>query len=105
MAKIPAAYKNSKLASFLDAFGSLLIVCGVYAMFNDEFVGGVIALVVAFGFKFLGNFISIRKQRKDAELQQLINSAPQPVQGGFCTKCGTQHAASQRFCANCGNAL
>ena len=107
MAKITPAYKNSKLASALDSLGSLIIALAVYAMFNDGFVGGLIALVVAFGFKFLASFINARKSQKDAELQTMRNNTPQPApaQGGFCTKCGTKHAAGQRFCAGCGNAL
>lgn len=69
MAKV-TIYKNSKFASFLSILGYLAIVGGVYAIFNDEPEGGVIALVVGFGLKLLAGFISKRISKKDAEWQQ-----------------------------------
>ena len=69
MAKV-TVYKNSKFASFLSIVGYLAIVGGVYAMFNDAVGGGIIALVIGFGFKFLAGFISKKKAKKDAEFTQ-----------------------------------
>ncbi len=69
MAKV-TVYKNSKFASFLSILGYLVIVGGVYAIFNDAPVGGIIALVVGFGFKLLAGFISKKKSKKDTELKQ-----------------------------------
>ena len=69
MAKV-TIYKNSKFASFLSILGYLVIVGGVYAIFNDELVGGIVALVIGIGFKLLAGFISQKKSKKDAELMQ-----------------------------------
>jgi len=69
MAKV-TIYKNSKFASFLSILGYLAIAGGVYAIFNDEPVGGIIALVVGFGFKLLAAFISQKKREKDAKLMR-----------------------------------
>lgn len=69
MAKV-TTYKNSKFASFLSILGYFVIVCGVYAIFNDEVVGGIVALVIGFGFKLLAGFISQKKSKKDAERMQ-----------------------------------
>lgn len=54
-------YKNSKFATFLSFVGYATIACAVYAMFNEALVGGIIALVVGFGFKLLAAFISRKK--------------------------------------------
>lgn len=62
-------YKNSKFASFLSILGYLVIVGGVYALFNDAVVGGIIALVIGIGIKVLAGFVSKKKSQKDAELQ------------------------------------
>ena len=69
MAKV-TIYKNSKFASFLSILGNLVIVGGVYAIFNDALVGGCVALVIGIGFKLLAGFISQKKSKKDAELMQ-----------------------------------
>ena len=69
MAKV-TIYKNSKFASFLSILGYLVIVGGVYAIFNDALVGGIVALVIGIGFKLLAGFISQKKSKKDAELMQ-----------------------------------
>ena len=69
MAKV-TIYKNSKFASFLSILGYLVIVGGVYAIFNDARVGGIVALVIGIGFKLLAGFISQKKSKKDAELMQ-----------------------------------
>ncbi len=63
-------YKNSKIATFLSILGSLVIIVAVYAIFNDEPVGGVIALVVGIGLHVLAAFISNRIRKKDAEWKQ-----------------------------------
>ena len=66
-------YKNSKLASFCSVIGYILIAGGVYCLFNDEPLAGVIVLLLGFGFKFLAAFISNRKRKKDAEFFRMIN--------------------------------
>lgn len=65
MARV-TVYKNSKFASFLSILGYLVIVGGVYAMFNDAVGGGIIALVAGIGLKLLAGFISKKKSEKDA---------------------------------------
>ena len=69
MAKV-TTYKNSKLATACSIFGYLLIVGGVYAIFNDEPVAGIIILVLGVGFKFLASFISNKKKEKDAKFNK-----------------------------------
>ena len=69
MAKV-TTYKNSKFASFLSILGYLVIVGGVYAIFNDALVGGIVALVIGIGFKLLAGFISQKKSKKDAEMMK-----------------------------------
>ena len=69
MARI-TTYKNSKFASFLSILGYLVIVGGIYAIFNDEPVGGIIALVIGIGFKLLAAFVSKKKSQKDAKMMQ-----------------------------------
>ena len=71
MAKV-TTYKNSKFATFFSFVGYLAIAIGVYAIFNDEPVGGIITLVVGFVFKLLAAFISKRKSQKDAELEKIL---------------------------------
>ncbi len=65
MAKV-TTYNNSKFASFLSILGYLLIVIGVYCLFNDEAVAGVIVLVVGIALKLLAGFISKKKSEKEA---------------------------------------
>ena len=48
------AYSKSKLGLFLKGLGSLLIISGVYFLFNDYPSWGVWCLVAAVAFKFLG---------------------------------------------------
>ena len=67
-------YKNSKLASALSFIGYCIIACACYAIFNDAVVGGIIALIVGFGVKFLAAFISKKKQTKDAQFDQWLKS-------------------------------
>ena len=67
MARI-TTYKNSKLATFVSIIGYLCIVGGVYALFNDAPVGGIIALVVGIGFKVLAAYISKKRKEKDASI-------------------------------------
>ena len=66
MARV-TTYKNSKFASFLSILGYLVIAGGVYAIFNDEAVGGIIALVIGFVLKVLAGFISKKKSQKEAQ--------------------------------------
>ena len=73
MARI-TTYKNSKLASAVSVIGYIVIAGAMYAIFNDEPLGGVIALVVGIGLKFLAAFISKRKAKKDAELEKMLRS-------------------------------
>jgi len=70
MAKV-TTYKNSKLATFCSILGYLLIVGGIYCLFNDEAVAGVIVLVLGFAFKLLAGFISKKKSEKDAKRNQI----------------------------------
>lgn len=65
MAKV-TVYKNSKFATFISFLGYLAIILGIYAMFNDEVAGGIIALVVGIGLKLLAGFISKKKSEKEA---------------------------------------
>ena len=67
-------YKNSKLASAFSILGYLVIAGGIYAIFNDEPLGGVIALVIGFVLKFLASFISKKKHEKDAKFSQWMRS-------------------------------
>ena len=66
MAKV-TVYKNSKFASFLSFLGYVAIVFGIYAMFNEEVAGGIIALIAGIGLKVLAAFISHKKSQKAAE--------------------------------------
>ena len=61
-------YKNSKLATFFSILGSIMIIGGVYALFNEEPVAGIIVAVLGIGSKVLGGYISQRKSKKDAEI-------------------------------------
>ena len=63
-------YQNSKLASFFSIVGYLCIACGVYALFSDEALIGIISIVLGFGFKFLAAYTSKRKRMKDAKRSQ-----------------------------------
>ena len=65
MAKV-TTYKNSKFATFCSFLGYLAIVIGVYGLFNDEPVVGVVSLIIGFGLKLLAGFISKKKSEKDA---------------------------------------
>ena len=65
MAKV-TTYKNSKFASFLSILGYLAIVGGVYALFNDEPVGGIIAAAAGIGLKVLAANISAKKSEKES---------------------------------------
>ena len=67
-------YKNSKLASAFSILGYLVIAGAIYALFNDEPLGGIIALVIGIGFKILASFISKKKQVKDAAFEQWLKS-------------------------------
>ena len=67
-------YKNSKFSTALSFIGYCIIACAVYAIFNDAVVGGIIALIVGFGVKFLAAFISQRKQAKDDQFKQWMKS-------------------------------
>ena len=69
MAKV-TTYKNSKFASFLSILGYIAIVAGVYCLFNDEAVAGVIVLVIGFALKLLAGFISKKKAEKEAKSTQ-----------------------------------
>ena len=71
MAKV-TTYKNSKLATFCSAVGYLCIAAGVYMLFHDEPGVGVIAVALGFVFKFLGVFISKKKNEKDAKRNQNV---------------------------------
>ena len=73
MAKI-TVYKNSKFATTLSFLGYIIIAGGVYAIFNDEPLGGVIALAVGFVVKFLAAFVSKKKREKDAKFDQWMKS-------------------------------
>lgn len=67
-------YKNSKLASAFSILGYIVIAGGFYAIFNDEPLGGVIALVIGIVLKFLASFISKKKHQNDAKFNQQLNS-------------------------------
>ena len=67
-------YKNSKLASTFSFLGYIVIAGGIYAIANDEPLGGVIALVIGIALKFLASFISKKKHEKDAKFNQSLNS-------------------------------
>ena len=69
MARI-TTYKNSKLATFVSIIGYLCIAGGVYALFHDEPLVGIVAIVLGFGFKFLAVYTSRRKTAKDAKRSQ-----------------------------------
>ncbi len=69
MAKV-TTYKNSKFASACSIIGYLLIVVGVYGLFNDEVVAGIVMLALGFGFKILASFISKKKSEKEAKKYQ-----------------------------------
>ena len=73
MARI-TTYKNSKLATAFSFIGYCAIAAGVYGIFNDAVVGGIIALVVGIVLKFLAAFISKKKREKDAKFDQWLNS-------------------------------
>lgn len=66
MAKV-TTYKNSKLATVVSVIGYLCIVGGVYALFNDEPVAGIIVVVLGIGFKVLAAYISQKKKERDAK--------------------------------------
>ncbi len=69
MAKV-TTYKNSKFASFLSILGYLFIVGGIYALFNDAPVAGIIIVVVGIGLKVLAGYVSKKKSEKDAKRNQ-----------------------------------
>ena len=73
MARV-TVYKNSKFATALSFLGYLAIAGGVYAIFNDEALGGIIALVVGMIVKLLAAFISKKKREKDAKFDQWLKS-------------------------------
>ena len=66
MAKI-TTYKNSKFATFINVIGYVGIVGGVYALFNDEPLAGIIVIVAGIGLKILAAYISQKKKEKDAK--------------------------------------
>ena len=63
MAKV-TTYSNSKFASFLSIVGYILIVGGVYLLFNDEVAIGIGFLVAGVVFKILGGLVSAMKAKK-----------------------------------------
>lgn len=69
MAKV-TVYKNSKLATTCSVIGYLLMVAGIYFIFNDYAVAGVVLLVVGIAFKLLAGFISKKKKEKENKLNQ-----------------------------------
>ena len=71
MAKV-TTYSNSKLATCCSFLGYLLIVGGVYFLFNDYAGAGVILLVLSIAFKFLAGFISKKKSEKEAKRNQNV---------------------------------
>ena len=64
MAKV-TVYNNSKFATVLSFLGYLMMVCGIYCLFNDLAGAGVIVLVLGFGLKLLAGFISKKKSQKN----------------------------------------
>ena len=66
MAKV-TKYKNSKFATVLSFIGYLMIVIGVYAVFNDEPVVGIIIAVLGIGVKVLAGYISKKKSEREAQ--------------------------------------
>ena len=73
MAKI-TVYKNSKFATVLSFISYLTIAGGVYAVFEDEPVGGIIAIVIGIAIKVLAAVISKKKSQKDAEFDKWLAS-------------------------------
>ena len=71
MARV-TTYKNSKLATVCSVLGYLLIVAGIYCLFNDEPVAGVVVLVLGIGLKILAPFISKKKSEKNAKRNKII---------------------------------
>ena len=69
MAKV-TTYKNSKFASFLSILGYLFIAGGIYALFNDAAIAGIIIVVVGIGLKVLAGYVSKKKSEKDAKRNQ-----------------------------------
>ena len=67
MAKV-TTYENSKLATVCSFLGYMAIVLGVYCLFEDEFdiAVGIIVIVIGFALKFLAEFISKMKRKKEA---------------------------------------
>lgn len=64
MAKI-TFYKNSKLATAFSIIGYLLIIAGIYFLFNDYAVVGIILLVVGILAKLLAVLINNKKSKKE----------------------------------------
>lgn len=73
MAKV-TTYQNSKFATFLSILGYLAIVGGVYCIFNDEPVAGIIVLVIGIGLKVLAAFISKKKSERAAKRNAAANN-------------------------------
>ena len=71
MAKV-TTYENSKLATACSFLGYLLIVCGVYCLFNDLASAGVVVVAIGFAFKLLAGFISKKKSERDAKKNQAL---------------------------------
>lgn len=73
MAKV-TVYKNSKFATFLSFLGYLMIAAGIYCIFNDELVAGIIVVALGIGLKLLAGFISKKKSERDAKFWKSLNS-------------------------------
>ena len=71
MAKV-TVYKNSKLATACSVIGYLLMVGGIYFIFNDYAVAGVVLLVVGIAFKLLAGFISKKKKENRPQDQDVL---------------------------------
>ena len=53
---------GSKLAKVCNAIGSMLIVAGVYCLFEEVVLVGVIMLAVSFGLKILASLLDQRRR-------------------------------------------
>lgn len=71
MAKV-TVYKNSKLATVCSFLGYLLMVIGIYLMFNEEAGAGAAVMAVGIAFKLLAGFISKKKAQKEAKNNQVV---------------------------------
>lgn len=63
----PTVYKNSKIATVISVIGYLAITGGVYCIFHDEPIVGIILLALGFGCYFLSAFISNMKKKKKSD--------------------------------------